>query len=156
MPANVQKIYQVLVRQKVTPKLQTREQAARAAWRIAKDRRGLRPRWHRRARRSRVAWRIVKDWLEAQLALVAADLADLEHSPRSIRLWIKEASSAQQSEKSEASLERPWRRAGPALGLVACVGPILRGVWGGQSFCLPANVFVLIGFIVPFDSRAGA
>lgn len=54
LPANVQKIYQVLVRQKVTPKLQTREQAAR------------------------VAWRIVKDWLEAQLALVSAELADLE------------------------------------------------------------------------------
>jgi hypothetical protein len=54
LPANVQKIYQVLVRQKITPKLRTREQAAR------------------------VAWRIVKDWLEAQLALVSAELADLE------------------------------------------------------------------------------
>ena len=54
LPANVQKIYQVLVRQNITPKLRTREQAAR------------------------VAWRIVKDWLEAQLALVSAELADLE------------------------------------------------------------------------------
>lgn len=54
LPANVQKIYQVLVRQRITPKLRTREQAAR------------------------VAWRIIKDWLEAQLALVSAELADLE------------------------------------------------------------------------------
>ena len=27
---------------------------------------------------ARVAWRIIKDWLEAQLALVSAELADLE------------------------------------------------------------------------------
>lgn len=54
LPANVQKILQVLVRQKITPRLQTREQAAR------------------------VAWRIIKDWLEAQLALVSAEMVDIE------------------------------------------------------------------------------
>lgn len=54
LPSNVPRIYQVLVRQNVTPKLKTHEQAAR------------------------VAWRIVKDWLAAQLALVSAGLAELE------------------------------------------------------------------------------
>jgi hypothetical protein len=54
LPANVQKIYQVLVRQRIATKLRTREQAAR------------------------VAWRIIKDWLEAQLALVSAEMVDLE------------------------------------------------------------------------------
>jgi len=54
LPANVQKIYEVLVRQRIPAKLQTREQAAR------------------------VAWRIIKDWLEAQLALVSAEMVDLE------------------------------------------------------------------------------
>lgn len=55
IPANVQKIYQVIVRDKrITPKLRTREQAAR------------------------VAWRIMKDWLEAQLAIVNAEMVDLE------------------------------------------------------------------------------
>lgn len=55
LPANIQKIYQVIARDKrITPKLRTREQAAR------------------------VAWRIVKDWLEAQLAIVTAEMVDLE------------------------------------------------------------------------------
>jgi hypothetical protein len=55
LPANVHKIYQVIVRDKrITPKLRTREQAAR------------------------VAWRILKDWLEAQLAIVTAEMVDLE------------------------------------------------------------------------------
>src|SRR4051812_45304670 len=46
LPANIQKIYQVIVRdRRITPKLRTMEQA------------------------SRVAWRILKDWLEAQLAI---------------------------------------------------------------------------------------
>ena len=54
LPANVQKIYQVLIRERVTPKLRTQEQA------------------------SRVAWRIVKDWTEAQLALVRAEMVDFE------------------------------------------------------------------------------
>lgn len=54
LPANSQKIYQVLVRGKVPPKLRTREQAAR------------------------VAWRILKHWLEAQLALIGAEMADFE------------------------------------------------------------------------------
>jgi hypothetical protein len=55
LPANIQKIHQVLVRDKrITPKLRTREQAAR------------------------VAWRIMKDWLEAQLAIVTAGMVDLE------------------------------------------------------------------------------
>jgi hypothetical protein len=55
LPANVQKIYQVIVRdRRIAPKLRTREQAAR------------------------VAWRIMKDWLEAQLAIVTAEMVDLE------------------------------------------------------------------------------
>lgn len=54
LPGNVQKTYQVLVRQRVPAKLQSRDQAAR------------------------VAWRIIKDWLEAQLALVSAEMVDLE------------------------------------------------------------------------------
>ncbi len=54
LPANVQNIYKVLCRQNITPRLRNMEQAAR------------------------VAWRIIKDWLEAQLALVTAELADLE------------------------------------------------------------------------------
>lgn len=55
LPANVQKIYQVICRDKsITPKLRTREQAAR------------------------VAWRIMKDWLEAQMAIVTAEMVDLE------------------------------------------------------------------------------
>jgi hypothetical protein len=55
LPAKVQKIYQVIVRdRRIAPKLRTREQAAR------------------------VAWRIMKDWLEAQLAIVTAEMVDLE------------------------------------------------------------------------------
>jgi hypothetical protein len=55
LPANIQKIYQVIVRDKrITPKLRTRDQACR------------------------VAWRIVKDWLEAQMAIVQAEMVDLE------------------------------------------------------------------------------
>lgn len=54
LPANIQKVYQVLIRQKIGPKWRTREQA------------------------SRVAWRIIKDWLEAQLALVTLEMVDLE------------------------------------------------------------------------------
>lgn len=55
LPANIQKIYQVIVRDKrITPKLRTREQAAR------------------------VEWRIIKDWLGAQLAIVQAEMVDIE------------------------------------------------------------------------------
>ena len=54
LPGNAQKVYQVLVRQRVAPKMRTKEQAAR------------------------VAWRITKDWLEAQLAMVQAEMVDLE------------------------------------------------------------------------------
>jgi hypothetical protein len=54
LPSNVQRVYQVLVRQKVPRGLQTKEQA------------------------SRVAWRIVKDWLAAQLALVSAEMVEIE------------------------------------------------------------------------------
>jgi len=55
LPANIQKIYQVICRDKgITPKLRTKEQSAR------------------------VAWRIIKDWLEAQLAIVSAEMVDLE------------------------------------------------------------------------------
>lgn len=53
LPADVQKIYQVIVRDRnIRPGLRTREQAAR------------------------VAWRIVKDWTEAQLAMIEAGLVD--------------------------------------------------------------------------------
>ena len=55
LPANIQQIYQVLARDRRIPtKLRTREQAAR------------------------VAWRILKDWLAAQLALISAQMVDLE------------------------------------------------------------------------------
>ena len=55
LPANVHKVYQVLVRnRKIPPKLKTREQA------------------------TRVAWRIVKDWLEVQLAFIATEQVDVE------------------------------------------------------------------------------
>lgn len=55
LPANVDKIYRVLVRdRKITPRLRTMEQA------------------------SRVAWRIIKDWLAAQLALIKAEMVTLE------------------------------------------------------------------------------
>jgi hypothetical protein len=55
LPANTQRIYQVMVRdRRIPPRIRTKEQAAR------------------------VAWRIVKDWLEAQLAMIEAGLVDLE------------------------------------------------------------------------------
>lgn len=55
LPGNVQKIYQVLTRQKGVPtRLRTKAQA------------------------SRVSWRIIKDWLQAQLALVHSELVDFE------------------------------------------------------------------------------
>lgn len=55
LPANVDKIFVVVQREKKLPKWnRTREQAAR------------------------VAWRIIKDWLEAQLALIRAEMVTLE------------------------------------------------------------------------------
>lgn len=54
LPAQVDRIYVLLQRDnKVTRKLKTREQAAR------------------------VAWRIIKDWIEAQLAIVEAEQAEM-------------------------------------------------------------------------------
>lgn len=54
LPANIQQVYQVMVRdQKIPHRLRTREQA------------------------TRVAWRIVKDWLAAQLAFIEAGQADI-------------------------------------------------------------------------------
>jgi hypothetical protein len=53
LPADVQKVYQVTVRDLNIPRrMRTREQAAR------------------------IAWRIVKDWVEAQLAMIEAGLVD--------------------------------------------------------------------------------
>jgi hypothetical protein len=55
LPANIQRVYQVVVRDPRIPRSQrTREQA------------------------TRIAWRIVKDWLEAQLAMIEAGLVDRE------------------------------------------------------------------------------
>lgn len=54
LPANAQKFYQVLMRQRIRNGFKTKEQA------------------------SRVAWRIIKDWLGAQLAMVSAEMVDLE------------------------------------------------------------------------------
>jgi hypothetical protein len=55
LPANIHRVYQVIVRDtRIPPSLRTKEQAAR------------------------VAWRIVKDWIEAQLAMIEAGLVDLE------------------------------------------------------------------------------
>jgi hypothetical protein len=54
LPANIQRVYQVVVRDGRIPRSQrTREQAAR------------------------IAWRIVKDWTEAQLAMIEAGLVEL-------------------------------------------------------------------------------
>lgn len=54
LPANIDGVYKALLRNpKVPKKLQTNEQAAR------------------------VAWRIVKDWVEAQIAIVEADMAEM-------------------------------------------------------------------------------
>ncbi|HEY0792245.1 MAG TPA: hypothetical protein VGD78_14365, partial [Chthoniobacterales bacterium] len=55
LPARVEQVYRVLARNpKIPPRLRTKDQAAR------------------------VAWRIIKDWLEAQLAMIEAGLVDLE------------------------------------------------------------------------------
>lgn len=55
LPANVDKIFTVVKRSnKIPASKRTREQAAR------------------------VAWRIIKDWLEAQLALIQAEMVQLE------------------------------------------------------------------------------
>jgi hypothetical protein len=51
LPARIAEVHQVLRSKAIPPRLRTREQA------------------------ERVAWRIVKDWLEAQLALIQAGLA---------------------------------------------------------------------------------
>lgn len=54
LPANIDGVFMAMKRNhKVPPKLKTREQAAR------------------------VAWRIIKDWVEAQLAIIEADMATL-------------------------------------------------------------------------------
>lgn len=53
LPARIEGVYRRLVEDNVPRKLQCREQAAR------------------------VSWRIVKDWIEAQLALVEAEQAEL-------------------------------------------------------------------------------
>jgi hypothetical protein len=58
MPANIEGTYQALVRARrnggIPPKYVTREQAAR------------------------VTWRVLKDWLEVQIAMIEAGLADIE------------------------------------------------------------------------------
>lgn len=58
LPANIDAVYKVLVRQyndrKIATKYATREQAAR------------------------VGWRIVKDWVEAQLAIIEAEMVTLD------------------------------------------------------------------------------
>lgn len=55
LPAKVQQVYQVIVRDRRIPnRLRTKEQA------------------------TRVAWRIVKDWLAAQLAFIEAGQADIQ------------------------------------------------------------------------------
>jgi hypothetical protein len=55
LPANIKRVYQVLVRDaRIARSQRTREHAAR------------------------VAWRIVKDWVEAQPAMIEAGLVDLE------------------------------------------------------------------------------
>jgi hypothetical protein len=54
LPTNIQRVYQVLVRDsRISRAKRTRDQAAR------------------------IAWRIVKDWVEAQLAMIEAGLVDL-------------------------------------------------------------------------------
>lgn len=54
LPANIEGVYKAIQRNsKVPSRLQTREQAAR------------------------IAWRIIKDWIEAQLAIIEAEVATL-------------------------------------------------------------------------------
>jgi hypothetical protein len=53
-PANIDKLYKVLIRDNVPTKLKTKEQACR------------------------VAWRIIKDWLLAQMAIIEVELVTLE------------------------------------------------------------------------------
>jgi len=55
LPCDVQKVYQVIVRDRKLPaRLRTKEQAAR------------------------ISWRILKDWLEAQLALINVGMVDMQ------------------------------------------------------------------------------
>ena len=54
LPVNADAVFAVLVRDKVTPKFRTRDHA------------------------EKVAWRILKDWVEAQLAIVAAQMVTLD------------------------------------------------------------------------------
>lgn len=44
---------------------------------LQKDKRIDRPKYRTREHAARVAWRICKDWIEAQLAIVEAELADM-------------------------------------------------------------------------------
>jgi hypothetical protein len=54
LPVDTEAVYRVLVRQRVAPRLKTRDQA------------------------ERVAWRIAKDWLEAQLAIVESQMVSFD------------------------------------------------------------------------------
>lgn len=56
LPGNVEKVQVVLERSKLERRFRTKEQAAR------------------------VAWRVVKDWLEAQLAIIKAEMVTLEQA----------------------------------------------------------------------------
>jgi len=47
-------------------------------WKILSEDRNIRPKFRTWDQASRVAWRIIKDWIEAQLALVEADQADID------------------------------------------------------------------------------
>ncbi len=53
LPGNVDGVHKALIKQRVPNKLQTKEQAAR------------------------VAWRIIKDWVEAQLAIIEAGMVTI-------------------------------------------------------------------------------
>lgn len=53
LPANIDGVFRCLIKKQVPKKLRTKEQA------------------------SRVAWRIIKDWIEAQCAIVEAEIADI-------------------------------------------------------------------------------
>ena len=52
LPANIDGVEKCLIKQKVAPRLKTREHAAR------------------------VAWRIIKDWLDAQMAIIESEMVD--------------------------------------------------------------------------------